>query len=112
MDTKKPVTAIIVGAGHRSITYGDYSFDHPDDLKIVGIADPNEVRRKMTAERYGFSEEFCFESAQELAKVPRFADVIINGTMDHQHFETAVPLLEKGYDMLLEKPICRSGSNS
>ena len=104
MDTKKPVTAIIVGAGHRSITYGDYSFEHPDDLKIVGIADPNEVRRKMTAERYGFSEEFCFESAEELAKVPRFADVIINGTMDHQHFETAVPLLEKGYDMLLEKP--------
>lgn len=104
METKKPVTAIIVGAGHRAITYGDYSFTHPEDLKVVGIAEPNEVRRKMTAERYGFSEEFCFESAEELAKVPKFADVIINGTMDHQHFETSVPLLEKGYDMLLEKP--------
>lgn len=100
----KPVTAIIVGGGHRSIIYGDYSFSHPNDLKIVGIADPNRDRRLMAAERYGFSDEFCFESAQELAKVPKFADAIINGTMDHQHYETAVPLLELGYDMLLEKP--------
>ena len=29
---------------------------------------------------------------------------IINGTMDQQHVETAVPLLAAGYDMLLEKP--------
>ena len=36
------------------------------------------------------------------------ADAIINGTMDHQHFMTAAPLLEKGYDMLLEKPFACS----
>ncbi len=108
MDIKRPVTAIIVGGGHRSMTYADYSLKHPEDLKIVGIADPNKVRCKIAAERYGFSEEFCFETAAELAKKPRFADVIINGTMDHQHFETAVPLLELGYDMLLEKPFAVS----
>ncbi len=108
METKRPVTAIIVGGGHRSMTYADYSLKHPEDLKIVGIADPNRVRCEIAAERYGFSEEFCFESAQELAKKPRFADVIINGTMDHQHYETAVPLLELGYDMLLEKPFAVS----
>lgn len=100
----KPVTAIIVGGGHRSFTYGDYSLSHPDELKIVGIADPNRERCLLAAERYGFSEEFCFESAAELAKHEKFADAIINGTMDHQHFETAAPLLELGYDMLLEKP--------
>jgi len=32
------------------------------------------------------------------------ADFIINGTMDHQHVPTSLPLLERGYDMLLEKP--------
>ena len=104
MDTTKPVTAVIVGGGHRAIIYGDYSLSHPGDLKIVGIADPNRDRCLMAAKRYGFSEEFCFPSADALAKKPRFADAVINGTMDHQHFETAAPLLEKGYDMLLEKP--------
>lgn len=101
---EKPVTAIIVGGGHRSIIYGDYSLKHPEALKIVGIADPNRERCLMAAKRYGFDEKFCFASADELASVPKFADAIINGTMDHQHYETAVPLLKLGYDMLLEKP--------
>ena len=33
------------------------------------------------------------------------ADAVINGTMDNQHVDTAVPLLKAGYDMLLEKPL-------
>lgn len=101
---KKPVTAVIVGAGHRAMAYADFSLEHPDLLKIVGVADFDEYRRNMVREKFGFSEEFCFNSAQELAKAPRFADAVINGTMDEQHVETSIPLLEKGYDMLLEKP--------
>ena len=46
----------------------------------------------------------CFSSAQELAKHGKLADAVINGTMDEQHLETAIPLLDAGYDMLLEKP--------
>lgn len=101
---KKPVTAIILGAGHRAMAYADFSLAHPDLLKIVGVADLDEYRRKMVQEKFGFSEEFCFESAEALAKAPKFADAVINGTMDEQHVETSIPLLEKGYDMLLEKP--------
>ena len=101
---QEPITAVIVGFGHRAQIYADYSLSHPDALKIVGIADPNPARRKAAAERYGFPVLNCFQTATELAAKPKFADAVINGTMDHQHFETAVPLLERGYDMLLEKP--------
>lgn len=100
----KPITAIIVGGGHRAIIYGEYSLTHPDELKVIGIADPDESRRKSAAVKFGFSEEFCFESAEELAKKGKLADVIINGTMDCDHVKTSIPLLECGYDMLLEKP--------
>lgn len=100
----KPVTAIIVGAGHRAMVYSELALTNPELLKIVGVADPNPVRRKKAMELYGFGEEMCFESAQELAEKGKLADAIINGTMDEQHIETAVPLLECGYDMLLEKP--------
>ena len=99
-----PVTAIIVGAGHRAFIYADLALRNPDLLKIVGVADPDRIRQKKAMKRYGFSEEFCFDSAAELAKKPKLADAIINGTMDEMHVETSVPLLEKGYDMLLEKP--------
>lgn len=100
----KPVTAIIVGAGHRSFVYSELAKTNPEMLKIVGVADPNPVRRKKAMEYFGFGEDMCFENADELAKKGKLADAVINGTMDHQHLETAVPLLNCGYDMLLEKP--------
>jgi predicted dehydrogenase len=102
--TPHPLTAIIVGAGHRAILYASYAQQHPDELRIVGVADLNPLRRAMVAELYGLSPAQCFESAEDVAARPQFADVIINGTMDHQHVPTSLPLLAAGYDMLLEKP--------
>lgn len=100
----KPVTAVIVGAGHRAFVYSELAKTNPELLKIVGVADPNPVRRKKAMEYFGFSEDMCFDSAQALAEKGRLADAVINGTMDEQHLETAIPLLNAGYDMLLEKP--------
>ena len=105
---RKQITAIIVGAGHRAILYSLYALEHPDELKIVGVADPDPIRRKKVAEMHGFGEEMCFRSAEELAERPKLADAVINGTMDRQHVPTAVPLLRAGYDMLLEKPFAIS----
>ena len=45
----KQITAIIVGAGHRAILYSLYALEHPDELKIVGVADPDPIRRKKFA---------------------------------------------------------------
>ena len=52
----KQITAIIVGAGHRAILYSLYALEHPDELKIVGVADPDPIRRKKVAEMHGFGE--------------------------------------------------------
>ncbi len=108
--TARPITAVIVGAGHRSVCYGRYGVKNPDELKIVAVAEPNEFRRKQTAEEFGIPSDLCFETAEELASRPRFADAAINGTMDRDHIPTSLPLLEKGYDLLLEKPIAPSAA--
>lgn len=101
----KQVTAIIVGAGHRALLYASFAEMQPERFKIIGVADPNAFRRKETAERFGFGEDMCFESAEALAATgKKMADCIINGTMDEDHVPTSVPLLRLGYDMLLEKP--------
>lgn len=100
----KQITAIIVGAGHRALLYSSYALQHPEELKIVGVADPDPIRRGKAAQMHGFGEDMCFESAEALAARPKLADAIINGTMDTQHIPTSIPLLRRGYDMLLEKP--------
>ncbi len=98
------LTAIIIGAGHRALTYASYAQEHPDQLRIVGVADPIAARRQEVAALYDLPDDRCFESAEALAAQPKLADFVINGTMDQQHVPTALPLLAAGYDMLLEKP--------
>ena len=68
------------------------------------MADLIPLRREQTAKRFELPHDRCYESVEQLASVPKFADCAINGTMDHQHVQTTLPLLEAGYDVLLEKP--------
>ncbi len=100
----KQITVVLVGAGNRANVYSGYSVQNPDELKIVGIVDPDPVRTKIIREKYNVPSENCFSSVDEFVKRDKFADAVINGTMDHLHVPTSIPILKKGYDMLLEKP--------
>ena len=100
----RPLKTVIVGGGHRSLTYAELAELESDKMEIVGVADPDENRRNLIAKKFGIYPERCFKTAQELADAPKFADAVINGTMDHIHVETTIPLLKAGYDVLLEKP--------
>ena len=107
-----PLRVIIVGGGHRSLTYAQYAELNKDRMQIVGVAEPDESRRNMIAQRFSIPEEHCFYDALALSKAPKFADAVINGTMDHIHVETTIPLLEAGYDVLLEKPFAVNESEA
>lgn len=65
----KPVTAIIVGAGHRSLIYSSYALEHPEQLKIVGVVEPDTVRRSETCKRFSIDADNAFESVDELSSV-------------------------------------------
>jgi predicted dehydrogenase len=99
-----PVTAVIVGAGNRGMLYASYARENPEKFRIVGVVDPSPHRRRAAAEAHGIDPANCFERVEELVARPRMADAAINGTMDHLHVATSLPLLEAGYDLLLEKP--------
>ncbi|MFB9750971.1 Gfo/Idh/MocA family protein [Paenibacillus hodogayensis] len=87
------------------MVYASYAKGHPDELQIVGVVEPDPVRRKLTANRFGLADEAVFESVDQLIAAPKQADAAINGTMDSLHVATTLPLLKAGYDVLLEKPI-------
>jgi predicted dehydrogenase len=102
-----PVTAVIVGAGHRSVGYARYALDHPDLLRIVAVAEPDPHRRAAVATAHSLPEDRCFASFEDLVARPPLGDAVINGTMDAMHYRSALPLIRHGYHMLLEKPIAR-----
>lgn len=99
-----PVKVVIVGMGARAFIYAEESLKHPELFTVAGVADVNPERVRAARERFRIPEKYCFSSVEELTALPRFADAAINGTMDPQHVKTTLPLLRRGYDVLLEKP--------
>ena len=71
----------------------------------MAAIDPNPERLRYMQEHFGVSKDQCYTDMQEVLAKGRIADCVINGTMDQMHLETAIPFLEQGYHMLLEKPI-------
>ncbi|MEK6794731.1 MAG: Gfo/Idh/MocA family oxidoreductase [Spirochaetota bacterium] len=100
----KKSTAVIIGAGHRSLLYAEHALVKPDELAIVGVAEPDDEKRAHAAKVHSVPADRCYRTAEELAAVPKFADFAINGTMDKLHVPTSMALLKAGYDILLEKP--------
>lgn len=102
----KQITAIVVGAGPRcTLAYTSYALQNPGEIKIVGVAEPLEDRRKTLQQLHNIPEENCFTSWEQLLDKPKFADVALICTQDQLHFAPAMKALDCGYHLLLEKPI-------
>lgn len=104
----KPVTAIVLGAGSRGNTYANYGIQFPDQLDIVGVAEPIRLRKERFAKKHAIPAENCFDTWEQVFTRPKFADAIIISTPDDVHYKPCMKALEMGYDILLEKPISPS----
>ena len=105
---KKPVTAITLGAGSRGNVYGNYAVQYPDQLDIVGVAEPVQIRNERYTKKHSIPEQNRFNTWEEVFKRPKFADAIIITTPDNLHYGPCMEALKMGYDVLLEKPISPS----
>lgn len=100
-----PITFAIAGFGDRGSTYASMQKLFPDRMKVVAAADLNPEKVKKAQRLYDIPDENCFSSAEEMFAKGRLADVCVVSTMDRQHVGHAIPALELGYHVLMEKPI-------
>ncbi len=100
------IKAVLVGAGSRGVlTYGGFAKRYPQRLKFVAVADPNDEHRRIFSEEHNIPSEMQFRDWQELFDKPILGDILINATTDRLHVPVTIAALEKGYDVLQEKPI-------
>lgn len=103
-------TVVIAGAGGRGrLTYAPYSKKFPEQMKLVAAADRIPERLEEMRKEYGLAEEHCFPTVEEMFAQPRLADMAFICTQDAEHVRHACLALEKGYDLLLEKPVSADG---
>lgn len=100
------VKVALIGAGGRGkFAYGNYALSHGDEIEFVAVAEPNEIKRRQMKEEHNIDESLCFETWEHLLEKGKLADAIIIANNDEDHYEPTKIALEKGYHILLEKPM-------
>ena len=107
--SKTPLRLAAIGCGGRSVTYLSLAAREPDRFRIVAAADPKPERVERLYCECGNPPDFRrFQNDRALLAEDKLADVLVIGTQDAYHVEPCLAAMEKGYDILLEKPISPS----
>ena len=105
----RPIKVIVIGAGGRGwLAYSSYGIKFPEELQVVGVAEPIPYRRKRISEAFNIPKKYQFTTWEQVFEVPKFADAVLVTTPDDLHYGPAMAALNAGYDMLLEKAIAQS----
>ncbi len=107
----KPVRAISVitlGAGNRGNVYGNFALSYPDEMDVVGVAEPIPLRNERYTQKHNIPEANRFTTWEQVFQRPKFADAVLITTPDNLHYGPCMAALKAGYDVLLEKPISPS----
>lgn len=93
----------VIGFGIRGTYYSWCLTKH--DAKLIGVCDSRQERLDLAKKSYGVKEENLFSSVEEFFHREKMCELCIIATHDETHYEIAIQALQKGYDLLLEKPI-------
>ena len=101
----KKVTFAILGMGDRGTVYAAKVLRFPEQAEVTAMADLRQEQLDSANKYLNLPRERIFHSAEDLLAQPKLADIMVIATQDQQHCEHAIAAMEKGYDLLLEKPI-------
>ena len=100
------ITAILLGAGNRGEhAYGRYALENKEDIRFIGVAESNPIRRESFSKAHQIPVELQFEDYKDILNQPRMADACFICLQDQMHYEPAMKALELGYHIFLEKPM-------
>ncbi|MGB5873638.1 MAG: Gfo/Idh/MocA family oxidoreductase [Bacteroidota bacterium] len=104
-DTAAPASCLVLGAGSRGEAYASWALRNPGRMNVIGVAEPNRIRRERFSKTHDVPRERQFESWEDSLADTQLADVLVIATPDQLHHGAAMRGLELGYHILLEKPI-------
>lgn len=110
MDQTRKV--VIIGAGARgNRVFADLISRHSTGFETAGVVELDSDRRRAFQERHGIPDERAFAGVEDFLAAPRFGDIVFICTPDPTHYSLCSAVSERGYDILLEKPIATSLSD-
>jgi predicted dehydrogenase len=96
----------VVGAGVMGRRHARAIAEHPS-LDLVGVADIDEAAAREVADRNGSDAFGAFEPLYE-----KSLDAVVVATPETAHREPTVAAVDRGYNVLLEKPVAQDRENA
>jgi predicted dehydrogenase len=102
----KKLSLALIGAGDRGYhCYAPYVRENPWKAEFAALAETDAEKRNSFGNDFGIPEELRFDDFHKMLERPKLADALLICTSDRLHFEPAMLALEKGYHIMLEKPM-------
>ena len=98
---KKIAVLGVGGRGHRFAN----AISDSHLAEVVAVAEPDDGCRQEFCDKFRINSEQTYYDWQSFVKADSQCDAVVITTMDREHAEPAVACLDKGYDVLLEKPM-------
>ncbi|MFD0960928.1 Gfo/Idh/MocA family protein [Paenibacillus chungangensis] len=105
IQNNRGITVAVIGAGSRGVGYARYFLSNPVAGKVVAVADPDSERLKKLSDQHFVHEVHRYANYQAFFEQPKMCDAVLICTMDQQHYEPTMMALEKGYHVMVEKPM-------
>lgn len=99
------VRIAVIGLGNRARKYLRCLSLESGKSRVVAAVEPDGLRRARAVAEYGSSIGEVFASAEELFASDVAADAVIVASPDGTHYPFAMAALERGWNVLLEKPV-------
>lgn len=103
----------VIGAGNRARKYLGCL---PEGVHVRCLVEPDPLRLRQTAARFGVPADGCFSSPDAFfasvisSAVERSIDAVIIAAPDRLHVPLALQCVERGWPVLLEKPAASTES--
>lgn len=94
-----------IGLGNRACKYLKYLELNPGVARLCAAADPDRYRCRRIARRFSLPDGCVFSSAEDLFASGHELDAVIIASPDRTHFGFAMQAVERGWAVLLEKPV-------
>lgn len=104
----KKLKFAIIGAGVRGINAFGQTLTENNEVKIVALCDPNRVRMEAAAKLINIKPNL-YESVEEMLKNEKL-DACVITSPDCYHAENAVAVLNRGINVLIDKPLATTSA--
>ncbi|MBQ9694534.1 MAG: epoxyqueuosine reductase QueH, partial [Kiritimatiellae bacterium] len=101
---KEPYRIAILGMGYRGRVYAQWALEHPQDLQVIAIAEPDEAIRQTWAAKLGIAPACAVADWQAALQVEGIEAAVI-ALPDRLHTPAAMQALSQRLHLLLEKPV-------